>query len=245
MDRLLYLAMNGARESMYSQSKVANNLANANTTGFRADKAEFRAMPVFGEGHASRVFAMSERPGYDFGQGGVVSTGRDLDVVVKGQGWIAVQGRDGTEGLTRAGDFRVSAEGLLETGSGLPVLGDGGPITLPPFETVEIGGDGTISIRPQGAPPTVLVPVERIRLVNPDPKLLDKGEDGLFRLRGGAVADADASVRLASGALESSNVNPVEELTELIELSRKFELQIKMMRTAQDNDAALDQLLQI
>ncbi|MBI2380973.1 MAG: flagellar basal-body rod protein FlgF [Gammaproteobacteria bacterium] len=244
MDRLLYLAMNGARESMYSQSKVANNLANANTTGFRADKAEFRALPVFGDGHPSRVFTMGERPGYDFAQGGVMTTGRDLDVVVKGQGWLVVQGRDGSEGLTRAGDLRVNAEGVLETGSGLPVLGDGGPITLPPFETIEIGGDGTISIRPQGAPPTALVPVERLRLVNPDPKQLDKGADGLFRLRDGSVAVADASIKLASGALEGSNVNPVQELTELIELSRKFELQIKMMRTAQDNDAALDQLLQ-
>lgn len=245
MDRLLYLAMTGAREVMHSQTKVANNLANANTTGFRADKAEFRALPVFGDGHPSRAFVMSERPGYDFAQGSVVSTGRDLDVAIKGQGWFVVQGRDGSEGLTRAGDLRVNAVGVLETGSGLPILGDGGPITLPPFETIEIGGDGTISIRPQGAPPNVLVPVERLRLVNPDPTRLDKGQDGLFRLRGGAVAEADAAVILAAGVLEGSNVNPVGELTELIELSRKFELQIKMMRTAEDNDAALDQLLQI
>lgn len=245
MDRLLYLAMTGAREIMHSQTKVANNLANANTTGFRADKAEFRALPVFGDGHPSRAFVMSERPGFDFAQGSVVSTGRELDVAIKGQGWFVVQGRDGTEGLTRAGDLRVNALGVLETGSGLPILGDGGPITLPPFETIEIGGDGTISIRPQGAPPNVLVPVERLRLVNPDPSRLDKGQDGLFRLRGGAAAEADAAVTLAAGVLEGSNVNPVGELTELIELSRKFELQIKMMRTAEDNDAALDQLLQV
>lgn len=244
MDRMLYIAMTGARETMHSQAKVANNLANANTTGFRADKADFRAMPIFGEGQPSRAFVMSERPGYDLRQGGIVSTGRDLDVAIKGEGWLAVQSRAGTEGYTRAGDLQVNANGVLETGSGLPVLGDGGPITLPPFEAIEVGGDGTISIRPQGAPATAMVPVERIRLVKPDPTQLDKGDDGLFRLRDGAVADADATVTLATGVLESSNVNTVGELTELIELSRKFELQIKFMRTAQENDAALDQLLQ-
>lgn len=245
MDRMLYIAMTGARETMLSQAKLANNLANANTTGFRADKADFRAMPVFGDGLPSRAFVMDERPGYDMRQGAIVSTGRNLDVAVKGEGWIAVQGRDGTEAYTRAGNFQINENGTLETGSGLPVMGDGGPITLPPFESVEIGGDGTISIRPQGAPATAMVPVERIRLVKPDMKQLDKGSDGLFRLRGGGTADADASVTLASGVLEGSNVNPVEELTELIETSRKFELQIKMMRTAEDNATSMEQLLQV
>ena len=244
MDRMLYIAMTGARETQYSQAKVANNLANANTTGFRADKADFRAMPIFGDGQPSRAFVMSERPGYDFREGGVVSTGRDLDVAIKGQGFIAVQSRDGSEAYTRAGDFQVNANGVLETGSGLPVMGDGGPITLPPFEAIEIGGDGTVSIRPTGAPPTAMVPVERIRLVNPPEKQLDKGADGLFRLRDGSQAPADATVRLANGTLESSNVNAVGELTDMIELSRKFELQVKFMRTAQENSASLDQLLQ-
>lgn len=244
MDRMLYIAMNGARETMHSQAKVANNLANANTTGFRADKAQFRAMPVFGDGYATRVQVMSERPGYNFEQGSVMHTGRSLDVAVNGQGFLAVQSRDGSEAYTRAGNLQINAQGVLETGNGLPVLGDGGPITLPPYEAIEIGVDGTVSIRPQGAPATAMVPVERIRLVNPDLPSLDKGQDGLFRQRDGAPAEADAAVKLATATLEGSNVNTVGELTDLIELSRKFEMQVKFMKTAQENGAALDQLLQ-
>ncbi|QFY89525.1 flagellar basal-body rod protein FlgF [Magnetovirga frankeli] len=235
MDRMLYVAMSGAKETMLAQSANNNNLANASTTGFRADLQQFRSMPVFGNGHPTRVYAMSERPATDFTAGPLIQTGHDLDVAINGNGWIAVQAKDGTEAYTRAGDFRTDANGMLTTGTGLPVMGDGGPIAIPPADKVIIAADGTISIRPPGANPNELAVVERIKLVNPDLQQMKKGNDGLIRNNDGEPAEADANVRLVQGAIEGSNVNPAEALVDMIELSRRFELQVKMMKTADDN----------
>ena len=235
MDRMLYVAMSGAKETLMAQSANNHNLANVSTTGFRADLQQFRSMPVFGPGHPTRVYAMSERPAIDFEKGSIVSTGRDLDVAVKGDGWIAVQGKDGNEAYTRAGDFRTDANGIVTTGSGLVVLGEGGPITIPESEKVMIGADGTISVRPMGAAPNELAIVDRIKLVNPPEADLTKGEDGLIRLKSGQPAAADAAVQVVQGYVESSNVNASEALVNMIELSRKFELQVKMMKTADEN----------
>jgi flagellar basal-body rod protein FlgF len=235
MDRMLYVAMSGAKETLLAQSANNSNIANASTTGFKADLQQFRSMPVFGNGHPTRVYAMSERPATDFSPGPVVQTGRDLDVAINGEGWIAVQARDGTEAYGRAGDFRTDANGFLTTGAGLAVLGDGGPIAIPPAEKVMIGSDGTISIRPIGAQANELAIVERIKLVNPALSDLTKGPDGLIRRKDGQPAEADAAVRVVQGAIEGSNVNPAGALVDMIELSRKFELQVKMMKTADEN----------
>jgi flagellar basal-body rod protein FlgF len=235
MDRMLYVAMSGAKETMLAQSANNNNLANASTTGFRADLQQFRSMPVFGNGHPTRVYAMSERPATDFTAGPLIQTDRDLDVAINGNGWIAVQAKDGTEAYTRAGDFRTDVNGMLTTGTGLPVMGDGGPIAIPPADKVIIAADGTISIRPPGANPNELAVVERIKLVNPDLQQMKKGNDGLIRTNDGQPAEADANVRLVQGAIEGSNVNPAEALVDMIELSRRFELQVKMMKTADTN----------
>jgi len=238
MDRMLFVAMSGARETLIAQGNASNNLANANTTGFLADLNQFRSMPVFGDGHPTRVYALDERPQTDFNRGGIQQTGRDLDVAVKDAGWIAVQAGDGNEAYTRRGDLKVDSNGLLTTGTGLPVLGNGGPIALPPFDAVNIGSDGTISIRPQGAEGNELAVIDRIKLVAPQYEQMDKGEDGLMRLKDGTVAEAAADQRLVSGALEASNVNVVNEMVDMIELSRRFEMQIKMMKTAEDNASA-------
>ncbi|MED5526718.1 MAG: flagellar basal-body rod protein FlgF [Pseudomonadota bacterium] len=247
MDHLLYLAMSGANQDMQSLTARANNLANAKTTGFKADFAQARAMQAFGEGLPSRVFAMSERPGQRFDAGPLQTTGRPLDVAVEGDGWLAVQGTDGTEGYTRAGNLRISDTGLLENAKGGLVLGDGNaPITIPlPYSKLEIGGDGTVSVLPQGAPANAMEVVGRIKLVNPDVKDLTKGEDGLFRQKDGNPAPADANVRIIQGALEGSNVNPVEEMTALIELQRQFEVQMKMMKTAEDMDSSQTNLMRL
>ena len=247
MDRMLYIAMTGAKQSMLAQAVNTNNLANASTTGFRADLATMRSMPVFGPGHPSRIYAMAERPGTDFSFGTITLTGRDLDVAVNGEGWIAVQGQDGSEAYTRAGNLHIASGGILQTAAGAVVLGNNGTIAIPPADKVEIAVDGTISIRPIGQSPSTLAVVDRIKLVNPQVNELTKGNDGLFRLKGtaGVAAEADGSVRLTGGALESSNVNAVEAMINMIALSRQFEMQIRSMRAAEDNDAASAQIMRM
>ncbi|MDH4134257.1 MAG: flagellar basal body rod protein FlgF [Gammaproteobacteria bacterium] len=245
MDRMLYIAMTGAKQTLLAQAANTNNLANASTTAFRADFEAFRAMPVYGDGYPSRVYAMAERPGVDLKSGTVVSTGRELDVAVSGEGWIAVQAADGSEAYTRAGDLRFSSNGLLTTGTGLAVLGNGGPIAVPPAEKIEIGVDGTISARGLGQAPNTLSAVDRIRLVNPPKGDLVKGKDGLLRLRNGEPAAVDENVRLVSGSLESSNVNAVEAMVSLITLSRQFEMQVKAMRASEDIDQSAAQILRM
>lgn len=243
MDRSLYIAMTGAGQNMLATAVHANNLANVSTTGFRGDFTQAKAMPVFG-GLASRAYALTETPATDMAPGTLQESGRDLDVAINGEGWIAVQAPDGSEAYTRAGDLRIDTSGLLLTGSGLPVMGNGAPISLPPAQSVNIGIDGTVSVRPLGASAQEIAEVDRIKLVKPEPRQLFKGEDGLMHSRDGAPILADANVRLESGFLESSNVNAISALTDLISLSRQFEMQIKLMKTTERNAQASAQLLQ-
>ena len=246
MDKMLYVAMTGASQNTMAQRAHANNLANISTTGFRRDFEQARSMPVFGDGYPARVYAMSERPGTDFSQGSLQETGRDMDVAVDGQGWIAVQAADGSEAYVRTASLQIDALGQLRTGNGMPVLGNGGPIAVPPEQKVEIGQDGTISIRALGEAPSVMAEVDRIKLVNPDPKTMEKGTDGLIRVKGATQPmEADANVRVTSGFLEASNVNAVEEMTAMLSLSRQFELHVKMMRTADDNATAMARVMQL
>ena len=246
MDRMLYIAMSTAKQNMQAQATNSNNLANVSTTGFRADLEQMRSMPVFGDGMPTRAYAMNERHAIDFSQGPIMTTGRDLDIAVRGEGWIAVQSPDGSEAYTRAGDLHIEETGMLTNGSGHPILGDNGqPIVLPPAEKIEIGSDGSVSIRPMGQAAGELAMVNRIKLVNPPAVELTKGEDGLIRLAEGGPAPADAEVRLVAGSLEGSNVSAVEAMVKMIELQRQYEMQIKMMKTAKDNDAATDQMLRI
>jgi flagellar basal-body rod protein FlgF len=245
MDRMLYIAMTGATQTMLAQTANTHNLANASTTGFRADLEAFRAMPVYGQGHPSRVYAMAERPGTDLSSGTVTATGRELDVAVNGDGWIAVQAADGSEAYTRAGDLRVSSNGQLVNGAGHAVLGNGGPVAIPPSEKIEIGVDGTITSRALGQAPNTLAAVDRIRLVNPPKADLMKGADGLMRLRSGESVEPDVNVRLVAGSLESSNVNAVEAMVNMITLSRQFEMQVKAMRTTEEIDQSAAQILRM
>ena len=243
MDRMLYVAMTGARETMRAQTANNHNLANASTTGFRADLQAFQARRVVGDGFDSRVYATAATTGFDATVGAMMSTGRDLDVAVQGDGFIAVQGPDGREAYTRAGDLRVDTSGQLRTGTGLAVLGDGGPISVPPNASLLVGGDGTISIVPLGQGPDTKATVGRIKLVNPASTDMEKGQDGLFRMKDGSDAPADASARVISGVLESSNVNVADAMVNMIELSRRFDMQVRAMKSAEDNGAASARLL--
>lgn len=246
MDRSLYIAMSGAKQTLLAQTANANNLANTQTTGFKSDLEQFRSQPVFGAGYPTRVYAMTEKPGTDLAHGAMQTTGRDLDVAINGEGFIAVQGADSKEAYTRAGDLRVTPEGLLQTGAGLQVLGQGGPIAIPPSEKLTIGGDGTISIIPMGTGnATTLVEVDRIKLVNPALANLEKLNDGLLHTKDGQPLTADANVKLAAGVLEASNVNPINAMVDMIELARNFELQTKVMKNVDENSGASAKLMQM
>lgn len=243
MDNMMYIAMTGAKQILLAQAANTNNLANASTTGFRADFAAFRSLPVYGPGYDSRVYAVAGNAGVDLSPGPVSMTGSDLDVAINGSGLLAVQGVNGKEAYTRAGDLKIDNTGLLQTGAGMLVLGDGGPITVPPYQKLEIGGDGTISIQPLGQTPATLAVVGRIKLVNPPQEQLFKGEDGLLHLKDDSTPVADASVHLVSSALEGSNVSTVDAMATMIELSRQYEMQVKIMKEAQQNDAASAKLM--
>lgn len=246
MDKFIYLAMTGARENMLAQQTHANNLANANTTGFKTDLAQARSMQVFGEGHASRVYAMTERAATDTTTGTMFETGRSLDVAIDGEGWLAVIGADGQEAYTRAGELQINTANQLVTGSGLPVMGNGGiPIIIPPSEKIDIGVDGTISIVPLGEGAAEVAVADQIKMVNPDPATLYKGADGLMHVDGNAPQAPDLTLRMRSGYLESSNVNAVSELTSMISLSRQFEMNIKMMKEAEENSSAATNILSL
>jgi flagellar basal-body rod protein FlgF len=244
MDRLVYVAMSGAKEILRAQAANNHNLANASTTGFRADLSAFQTQSVAGAGLASRAYATSTAVGWDASSGSLEATGRDLDVAIKGPGWLAVQSSDGTEAYTRAGDLRVDPTGLLTSANGNPVLGDSGPISVPPHASITLAADGSISVVPLGQEAKTVSTVGRLKLVNPPQGDLVRGADGLFRLAGGGAASADAGVKLVSGALESSNVNIAETMTNMIELARNYDLQVKAMRTAEETAATGAKLLQ-
>ncbi|MDR0578258.1 MAG: flagellar basal-body rod protein FlgF [Candidatus Accumulibacter sp.] len=245
MDRLIYTAMTGARHAFLQQAGVANNLANASTIGFRAMEHRFRAVPVQGEAMPTRAFVVDASVADDFDQGPMMATGRPLDVAVRGEGWIAVQAPDGQEAYTRAGNLRVDVNGQLQTAGGLNVLSDGGPIAIPPDNSITIAPDGTVSVVPLFGTPNNVNDVGRIKLVNPPGETLARGDDGLFRVRDGQPAPTDENVRLAPETLEGSNVNPVDSLVSLISLSRQFEMQIKMLQAAEANAGRADQVLAI
>jgi flagellar basal-body rod protein FlgF len=245
MDRLIYTAMSGAKHILEKQATTSHNLANATTTGFRAQLDSFRAVPVQGAPLATRAFVVDSTVGADFTPGAIQQTGRDLDVAVQGKGWIAVQLEDGSEAYTRDGSLKLSENGVLLTQSGATVQGDGGPIAVPPDVNLTVGGDGTVSSIAVGTQPGAAIVLGRIKLVNPPEESLVRGDDGLFRLKDGAQADADANVRLVGGALEGSNVNVVDAMVDMISLARQFEMHMTMLKNTESNDTKAAQLLSL
>ena len=243
MDKLIYTAMTGASHTMQQQAAVSQNLANTNTPGFRAAINAFRAVPLVGEGLPTRTFVVDSTAGADFSEGVMESTSRALDVAVNGQGWIAVQTADGKEAYTRNGSLQLTPSGLLQTRSGLNVLGDAGPITAPPDTPLTIAKDGTISTVPTDNQQGGGVVVGRIKLTNPPQNTMTRGDDGLFRANGGQPAAPDAGVTVLAGYLESSNVNAVEAMVSMISLARQFDTQMKMLSTADNNARQASKIL--
>jgi len=245
MDRFLYVAMSGAKQSMLAQNVHAHNLANVSTTGFKADLAQARSMPVFGGQFPTRVYSMTESPGVNLSNGPMIPTNRDLDLAVQGDGWITVLDSEGNEAFTRAGEMIVDPNGVVKTRNGRTVMGNAGPLTLPPYEKLSVGVDGTVTVQSLGQGPETLTEVDRIKLVNPDYRDLTKGVDGLFRRKDGLVEPADGLVRIQKGVLEGSNTNPVESMMEIMTLSRHFELQMKLITKAEELDENSARLLQV
>lgn len=238
MDRMIYLSMAAAKATMHRQEVLAHNLANASTQGFRAEMAALRAVPVRGDGASTRVYALETTVGYNDAAGPVQTTGRSLDVAVQGRSWLAVQALDGTEAYTRAGSMQLDAEGQLVDVAGRPILGDGGPITVPPNAAVDIAGDGTVSAKVGTQAPQT---VGRLKLVTPEAPL-QRGVDGLFRAATGDLT-ADPAARVQSGALEGSNVNPIENMVAMIAAARQFEQQMKALQGAEQKEQAAGKLL--
>ena len=238
MDRMIYLSMSGAKATMQRQDTLANNLANVSTPGFRAELQAFRAVPVQGSGASTRVYSLETTTGYDATPGAITATGRNLDVAARGNAWLSVQALDGTEAYTRGGSFEVSNDGTLTTRGGLPVLGDGGPLQVPPNSAVSIGADGTVSAKGSDGKNTA---IGKLKLVTPEAPLV-RGEDGLFRGAEGNLS-ADDTARVQDGALEGSNVSAVEAMVAMIAAARQFEAQMKMISTAEANEKSASQLL--
>src|SRR6202012_2559650 len=177
MDKLLYIAMSGASQTLRARAATSHNLANANTTGFKADLSEFQSRAVTGPGYQSRVYATDSSVGWDSSTGAQITTGNPFDVAIQGKGFIAVQDIQGNEAYTRAGDLHVDPNGQLMTAAGLQVLGDNGPVSVPPFSSASVAPDGTISIVPLGQTPQTISNVGRIKLVNPPGDTVSRSSD--------------------------------------------------------------------
>ena len=245
MDRLIYTAMTGAKHILEQQATTSHNLANVNTSGFRAQLDSFRAVPVIGDGLPTRTYVVDSTVGADFTPGAIQQTGRDLDVAVLNKGWISVELPDGTEGYTRHGSLKVSENGVLQTQGGLNVLGDGGAISIPPDVGITIAKDGTVSAIAVGTKPGTATPLGRIKLVNPPEETMVRGDDGLFRTNDGKSADVDGGVVVVGGSLEGSNVNVVDAMVTMISLARQFEMHMNMLKNAESNANKASQLLQM
>lgn len=245
MDRMIFTAVSGARHAQQRQDTLAQNIAHVSTPGYRAATYAARAVPVAGTGTQTRAFALEATTGADFSPGSVFRTGRELDVAVEGNAWLAVQGRDGREAYTRAGALQVDANGALLAPGGYAVMGEGGPLAIPPDSKVSIAPDGTVSAIPESGALNAVVNVGRIKLVALDPKQTVRSDDGLFRTANGNPAPADERARLTAGALEASNVNAAEAMVGMISASRQFELQMRLLTTAEQNARAASQLLSV
>ncbi len=243
MDKMIYTAMTGAKHIFMQQANAANNLANASTVGFKAAEHQFRAVPIQSEALPTRSFVVDTSTSSNFQPGPLMVTGRTLDMAIQGRGWFAVQGQDGSEAYTRAGNFQIDSNGNLVTPTGNPVLSDSGPISIPPDNEIEVGADGTISVIPSAGAKTISTIVGRVKMVNPEETQMVRREDGLFATQNGQPADVDENIRITSGALEGSNVNITDAMVNMVSLARQFEMQLKLMQTADQNAQKADQIL--
>ena len=245
MDKLVYTAVSGLRSHMASQAAIANNIANASTTGFRADRVVFQQLAMKGPGFDSRAPASEEVTDADRRAGTIMTTGRALDVAITGDSWLAVQATDGSEAYTRRGDLQVAASGVLETGDGFPVMGSGGPITIPPAQSVTISEDGNVSIVPVGGDVNNPQVIDKIKLASAKGTDTKKGLDNLLHVAAGGALPVDMDAKVRSGALEGSNVDLTQALVDMIENQRSYEVQANLLKEAKDMDQSAASLMRM
>jgi flagellar basal-body rod protein FlgF len=245
MDRLVHTSLSALRGAMNRQTTIANNLANANTVGFRAEMAAAGSLGTRGDTCAARAPSSGAVVAADMSAGTVSETGRDLDIALEGDALLAVQARNGDEAYTRRGDLRLSDTGLLTTGDGRPVLGEQGPITLPPADSIRIDRDGSIWIVPRGGDPNVPQQADRLKLATPAGSQVLKNVDGLFRVTNDGILPADPQARLTPRSLEGSNVQVTQALVDMIEASRAYETQLKLISTAREMDGFATDLMRL
>ena len=245
MDHALYVAMTGAAQTLQAQAVNSHNLANASTVGFKAELAAQQAVAVDGPLMPTRVNTQLRGQGFDGSLGNIMQTGNPLDVALAQDRWLAVQSPDGSEAYTRAGDLQVGADGLLRNGGGHMVMGDGGPLSVPPNSQIAIGGDGTVTVVPLGQGPEAPTTIGRLKVVAATAEQLERGSDGLMRAREGVSLEAASGASMTSGAVEGSNVNLAESMVTMIQLARPFEMQVKLMKTTEQNDQASTSLMRM
>ena len=248
MDKLVYTAATGLRAHMAAQAAIANNMANASTTGFRADRVVFDRLNLKGDGSTieARAPTSEEVTDADRSPGAIQLTGRPFDVAITGTtAWLAVQASDGSEAYTRRGDLEVAPSGVLQTGDGHPVIGSGGPITLPPYQSLTIAADGTISIVPQGGDANAPQVIDKLKLADTKGSDTVKGLDNLLRVRGGGALPEDMDAKVQGGAIEGSNVNMTQALVDMIENQRSYEVQANMMKSAKEIDESGASLMRL
>lgn len=245
MDRLVYTALSGLRSQMQAQASIANNIANASTIGYRADRVTFDRMVMGGSALNTRTMAAEETNDADRTAGTIIQTGRPLDMAVTTDSWIAIQATDGTEAYTRRGDLNVAASGVLETGDGFPVMGSGGPITVPPHSSITIAGDGTVSIVPVGGDANQPQVIDQIKLVSTQGSQTVKGLDNNLHVKGGGVLPQDLNAKVESGSLEQSNVNLTQALVDMIENQRSYEVQANLLKEAKSMDESTASLMRL
>lgn len=246
MDRLIFTAFSGMNNSMVRQRVIANNMANAQTIGFRAETMQFTPMTIKdGDGLEVRAMTDTQVRGASLKHGVMSETGNPLDIALTGDAMLAVQARDGSEGYTRRGDLGLTATGLLVNGEGLPVLGEGGPITVPPGGSVRIAPDGQVLVSDPATPDAPPARIDRLKLVSHTGTRIDKGLDGVFRVTGGGTLPADLDAKVVPGALEQSNVNTSEVLVEMVEAQRLFDIRTKVISTATEIDQGSTALMRL
>ena len=236
MDKLAYTTVNAMKSLMNRQTAIANNMANSDTAGFKADMVSAKAQYLNGPGHNSRAMAVDRDMQADMNGGVITKTDRPLDIALEGDAMLAVQAADGEEAYTKRGDLQISASGAMLTGDGFPVLGESGPVTLPPSERVDIGADGTISYVPAGGDPTQPQQLGKLKLVSATGSQMSKGADTLFHVADDGTLPVDENAKVISGALEQSNVNMRSALVDMIETSRAWETQARLLKMTEELD---------
>lgn len=245
MDRVIYTSLTAMRGSMARQTAIANNLANAQTPGFRADMAEAQTLWLHGSGLDARAVTSEEVIGADMQAGTVMATGRDLDIAMQGEAMLVVQAPNGEEGYTRRGDLKLASSGLLTTGDGHPVQGAQGPVTIPPADSIRVDEEGRVWVVPAGGDPENPLQVDRLRLAGPTGSDIVKGLDGLFRVRGGGILPDDPEARVVTRSLEGSNVSATTALVSMIEASKAWDSQLKLISDAREMDSSTANLMQL